>query len=802
MATVFKIMPGSGSFTDAAGNVYTISATGDAIENGNPLPDGGGTGAMELADGVVYGQDGSSKKWYTWNQTTWTAAATAPPDPTQPPPSPPPTDAVLITPGNGSFKDAAGNVYTLSATGDATENGKPLPDGGGTSAMELANGIVYGQDGSSKNWYTWNQTTWTAATAPPSVTQPPPPQPPPPPPPTIAQVIKPGLGIFTDSAGNVYSITKTGDATENGGPLPDGGGTSQMALVNGKVYAQDGTTKKWYTWNQTTWTASSAPVIPAPPDPHLYGAWSATIALPTVPVAEALLPTGKVVTWSSNDVLTFEGDIGTTPSNTLFTVFDPRTLGTGPLLDTGLRSDLFCPGVSYLPDGRILVAGGASSSESSIYDPKTGTNGTWSAGAALNIARGYNGSVTLSTGDVFTIGSSWSGNVGPKEGELWSANTGWKLTGIDGYSILQKNDPVDVAQGYITDGDDHPWLFAMPNGRVFDAGPATQMNFFDPYNGTVTPAGQRGDDPYSMTGICVMYAPGKILKAGGAPVYTNGKTPQTYAATNHAVVIDITKDYTDPTAAPVVTDISPLNHARAFANAVVLPDGEVFIAGGQSQPLEFSDSNAVLTPEMFNPVTMKFIDLAPMAVPRDYHSTALLLPDGRVEIGGGGDCGGCTNDVGVDDPTANHPDYNVYSPSYLFNADGSLATRPVISAAPTTMTLGNTFDVTTTGPSIAAFDLVRLGSVTHGLDTDQRRIPLTQVDHGNGTHTLTAPSDPGIAIPGFYMLFALTANNTPSIAAIVQVQPAATTLSAFGSDTMTPTTQLMLSNNPEGGGMF
>ncbi len=184
------ITPGTGSFKDTTGNVYTIAANGDADENGKLMNGGTGTGALELANGVIYGQDASSKTWYTWNQTTWTQASSAPPavsvttppvttppvttPPVTTPPvtSPPVTtpNPVLITPGVGSFKDTTGNVYTVTANGDADENGNLMNGGTGTGALELANGVIYGQDAASKTWYTWNQTTWTQATsAPPAV---------------------------------------------------------------------------------------------------------------------------------------------------------------------------------------------------------------------------------------------------------------------------------------------------------------------------------------------------------------------------------------------------------------------------------------------------------------------------------------------------------------------------------------------------------------------------------------------------------------------------------------------------------
>ena len=513
------------------------------------------------------------------------------------------------------------------------------------------------------------------------------------------------------------------------------------------------------------------------------GSWSVTYQAPIIPVVAAMLPTGSILMWSSNAADTFELDIGTTPSSTLVSFFDPTSGAVSSAMDAGVQADMFCPGISYLPNGQVLIAGGSSSSHTTLFNPFAGQYGFWAGSGDMNIARGYNSAVTLSNGDVFTIGGSWSGTVGPKDGELWSPTTGWTLTGIAGYSILGP-DLIDQAQGYVTEGDDHAWLFTMPNGRVFYAGPAAQMDFLDPLKGTVTLAGSRGDDQYSVNGDAVMYAPGKILKVGGAPLYHGD-----YPASNAAYLIDISQDYTDPTAMamPIVTRLAPMNFARAYSNAVVLPDGEVFIVGGQTVPHSFTDDNAVMTPEMWNPVTMQFTELAPMPTPRDYHSAALLMPDGRIWVGGGGDCGACPDDFGTPDPSANHPDFEIFTPPYLYGPDGSLAARPVISSAPTNFTLGNKLTVSASG-NVANFSLVRLGTSTHTIDSDQRRVPLTIERNANGTFTLDVPSDPGTTVPGYWMLFALDANGVPSVSKIIQISNAslsATTKAFHAGDEVT-----------------
>ena len=195
-----------------------------------------------------------------------------------------------------------------------------------------------------------------------------------------------------------------------------------------------------------------------------------------------------------------------------------------------------------------------------------------------------------------------------------------------------------------------------------------------------------------------------------------------------------------------------MNFARSFANAVVLPDGKVFVTGGQSYAVPFSDDTAVYHAELWDPATNKFTILPPMDIPRTYHSVALLLSDATVFNGGGGLCGNCAT---------NHFDGQIYSPAYLFNEDGTAATRPIIkSAPPTNIAAGASISVTT-DVQISGFSLIRSGSSTHTVDTDQRRIALTPTGTFP-TYTLQVPSDTGIALPGYWMLFALNAKGVPS----------------------------------------
>ena len=113
----------------------------------------------------------------------------------------------------------------------------------------------------------------------------------------------------------------------------------------------------------------------------------------------------------------------------------------------------------------------------------------------MQIPRGYQSQVTISTGDIFVIGASWSGGQGGKNGEIYSvsANTWTLLPGCPVAPMLTAD-----AQG-IFRADNHGWLFAWSDGYVFQAGPSVAMNWYGTAGGgSQTPAGNRAEDGDSM----------------------------------------------------------------------------------------------------------------------------------------------------------------------------------------------------------------------------------------------------------------------------------------------------------------
>jgi hypothetical protein len=125
-------------------------------------------------------------------------------------------------------------------------------------------------------------------------------------------------------------------------------------------------------------------------------------------------------------------------------------------------------------------------------------------------------------------------------------------------------------------------------------------------------------------GSHALYDVGKILVAGGA------------SSSNDARVIDLNE------AMPQGSATAPMASGRRQHNLTVLADGTVLATGGNSSGAPSVDlDNGVYTAELWDPATGQWQTLAAMQVTRQYHSTALLLPDARVLSSGGGICSTC-----------------------------------------------------------------------------------------------------------------------------------------------------------------
>ncbi|KAF1914385.1 hypothetical protein BDU57DRAFT_519355 [Ampelomyces quisqualis] len=484
------------------------------------------------------------------------------------------------------------------------------------------------------------------------------------------------------------------------------------------------------------------------------GIWGPVIDFPIIPVAAYIVPeypeSHRMMVFSAFSPNSFGGDRG----RTQFAEFDHRTGTISERQVAETQHDMFCPGMSSLADGRLVITGGSNAERTSIYNPDLNT---FTQGVNMQIARGYQSSTTLSNGKVFTIGGSWSGALGGKNGEIYDPATNlWTLLPGAAVEPMLTYDHEGIFRE-----DNHAWLFAWRNGSVFQAGPSKAMNwYYTDGGGGVTPAGIRDSVNDAMCGVNVMYDVGKIFSAGGAQYYY--KAPGLSSA--HLISID-------QIGAPATVERLPdMKYARAFANVVVLPDGKILITGGQGWAEGFTDLNPIFSPELFDPATKTFTELSPEAVPRNYHSVSILLADGTVFSGGGGLCfddgTGAVSQHCRD--TVDHPNGQIFTPPYLTTG----AARPVISRIATTIVApGGELRVTMEGTAEGVtFSLIRIGSVTHSINSDQRRVPLTPEPTNGVDVVLQLPGDSGIVLPGAWYLFAVSAQGVPSVAKTVFVR--------------------------------
>lgn len=469
--------------------------------------------------------------------------------------------------------------------------------------------------------------------------------------------------------------------------------------------------------------------------PALAGQWSVVQDWPGVPIHLHLLPTGNVMFWDRH------GD-PEQPHEEHWDghpyLWDPTTATVSMI--PAADYDIFCGGHSFTADGKLLITGGhiangVGEAKAVLFDPFTTT---WQPVPPMNAGRWYPSNVTLPNGDILVVGGT---STGPETinriAQVWEASTNrWRdlptaPLGTSGWA------------GY------YPFLYVAPNGKVFDAGPQ-QMSYYLDSTGTgawtkVAPSQLL----YRDYGSSVMYAPGQVLIVGGNPLDRDPNQPRHFPSAT-AEVIDLNSS------TPAWRPTAPLSIGRRHLNTVLLPDGSVLAVGGSSLPGKDTAAGAVYYAELWDPVTETWRILASHTRYRGYHSSALLLPDGRVLVGGGGHPDPL-------DGTA-EPNVEIFSPPYLFNGP-----RPHITNAPEQVHYGEAFFIETADAhTIQQVNWIRLASVTHAFDQNQRLNSLSFTPTPTGL-IATAPAHANLSPPGHYLLFILNQQGVPSPAQIIQV---------------------------------
>ncbi len=478
---------------------------------------------------------------------------------------------------------------------------------------------------------------------------------------------------------------------------------------------------------------------------------------PLPPAHASVLPNGKVLHWG---LYYFPPTVSRLwPCVITGGLCDPDVAGIRTENIVYTAENLFCSGHSFLPDGRLFVAGGTvlnnpeeGISATTIFNLSPSPSATPPAnpGPTMVNGRWYPSTVTLGTGETAIL-SGYSpllfgtGNVFNTVPDVLDSTgtTLRRLTGADREIEL------------------YPWIHLGSDGRVFHSGPVPPSRWL-----TTTGTGSWGltEKPYYYSqvepfvmhrwnGSSVMYDVDRVLIAGG------GFTPPT----NTAETINLTNE------AGSWTPTGSMTYARRHLNLTILADGKVLATGGTSGS-GFNNTclnQAVFAAELWNPATGLWTTMASGAKRRQYHSIAVLLLDGRVLVAGHtGEPTASPNCA----PMADEPQAEIFTPPYLFNSDGSFATRPTISWAPESVTYGQVFPVTApSSSSINKITIVRLSSVTHGFNMNQRFNQLAFTRVGGGLRVI-APASGNLAPPGHYMMFLINNSGVPSVAKVIQIQ--------------------------------
>lgn len=520
-------------------------------------------------------------------------------------------------------------------------------------------------------------------------------------------------------------------------------------------------------------------------EPDVGGFWAPAVDLPVVAIHSTMMRTGKVLIfaypWRPGRTDPDTGaELGDPGYSTAY-VFDPatgRSKQIDPPIDpdTGKPAYIFCAGTSLLPDGRVLVVGGNVGDPTAAqnkglntvftFDPATES---WQTHERTRQGRWY--PTLLEIGDGRTL--LFAGI--PKPGDPdWSPGSEYRIN-----TDLEIFDHLSNDVGYVSSlrADEqpgnpplpgqYPHMWWMPSGHALVAGPRKSDTW------RLFPPTPNGDDA-SWSDLPDMpahreWAPGVLLPNSSKIVLFGGADRDDHVTSGYYPANGSTTTFDD--AAPELgwQPGPDMRVERAFHNAVQLPDGRVALVGGgfgeddtrRNYRWEFRDAQKRV--EVFDPVTGAFTLGNAQAEGRTYHSSALLLPDGRVMSAGDDINGPLGPESGVRTDTA-----EIWSPPYLFEQECEPRPRPVLEAAPASIAYGAPFAVDVSGVVREAV-LVAPGADTHNNDMSQRVVPLADPLRDGGTATLVAPASGDLAPPGYYMLFLLDGRGTPSVARFVHL---------------------------------
>ena len=503
--------------------------------------------------------------------------------------------------------------------------------------------------------------------------------------------------------------------------------------------------------------------------------WVPGGTIDTLAVHAALLPSGRIIYFGGSDYNPYNHDHGLINHSRLF---DCATLNI--IATDSPTTDVFCCGHSLIAGGRLLVAGGTAAyalgtgpgihhdhwpgiADAWLYDDRVSR---WIKLASMHGGRWYPTLITLSDGRVLASSGHPSAsdtrhiNNTP---EIYDASPNrWTLLnalGDQGREFIPNRDPGFQVQ--------YPRMHVLPSGEIFIVTPLyehepSSLRYNPDLQQHVFVGGTNSDPDFLPAALVNGHNTTSVL----LPFLGSRGQRSSVLLCGSRQPLRI--DLDDPE--PAWRATGPRAYQLALANgtlavsplrynlsAVILPTGDVFVCGGVNDPDQKRDQFGVLAPEVYHPETDQWekLEFDDAKVVRNYHSVALLMPDGRVWTAG-------SNHDGNPGDTA-EPAVRIYEPWYHFRP------RPLITQCPDGMNYRRaasddfSFGIqTTSAASITRVAIIRAGSSTHAFNPDQRYVELEFRVLGATEIGATPPASGGIAPPGDYLLFILDQNNVPS----------------------------------------
>ncbi len=478
------------------------------------------------------------------------------------------------------------------------------------------------------------------------------------------------------------------------------------------------------------------------------GNWGDVLDTTIIGIHQVVLEDGKVLFWGGDGK-------GNAFSNTQkYGIFDPVT-GTHEILEADHVVKMFCGAGVVLPGtDKVLIAGGNGTGApgGQIFDLSEQSL-TRDSADDMATGRFYPTMVSLSSGQAVVLGGKGTaGLMGTPE--IFTLGEGWRS--LDG----AKDSDVEENWWY-----PKAWVNAL--GEVVYVAINKTMD-----NSVAGPAGSFEVMALDPSGD------GSIRKIGELPFRMDSSSPSAMYDVGKIVVMSHTGDlwYMDINGdAPTFSLAADLPSDRNHSDMTVMADGRILINGGIADAHAGNEDNPVLESLIFDPYTGETTIADAESVIRNYHSSSVLLNDGRILSMGGGGVGKLVDQM----------DSQIYTPDYLYNADGTLADRLEITGAPDSLRPGDTFIIEVDdAASVARLSFTKTGAVTHSLNMESGRMDLDFKVLDGQRVEVTLPENPNTVGAGNWMLFAIDQQGVPSIAPIISVEP---TLPDYVEPGVTPT---------------